>query len=166
MELLVRPARVDDAADVVDILNPIIASKAFSVLDTPFTADAEREYIRNFPERGIFLVAERARDGKVIGFQDVEPFAAYTHAFDHVGVIGTFVQEGSRRQGVAARLFNATFAAAREKAYEKLFSYVRADNPGALQTYLARGFSVVGTAKRQAKIDGQYIDETIIEKFL
>ena len=43
---------------------------------------------------------------------------------------------------------------------------VRADNPAALQTYLGEGFVVVGNAKRQAKIDGQYVDEILIEKWL
>jgi len=71
-----------------------------------------------------------------------------------------------RRQGIARRLFAATFDAAREKGYEKIFTFVRADNPAALQTYLRQGFVVVGNAKRQAKIDGQYIDEILIEKWI
>ena len=71
-----------------------------------------------------------------------------------------------RRQGIARRLFAATLDAAREKGYEKIFTFVRADNPAALQTYLGQGFVVIGNAKRQAKIDGQYIDEILIEKWL
>ena len=52
------------------------------------------------------------------------------------------------------------------KGYEKIFTFVRADNPAALQTYLSQGFVVIGNAKRQAKVDGQYIDEILIEKWL
>ncbi len=63
-------------------------------------------------------------------------------------------------------MFAATFEAAREKGYEKIFTFVRADNPAALQAYLGQGFVVVGNAKRQAKVDGQYIDEILIEKWL
>ena len=88
----------------------------------------------------------------------------FTHAFDHVGVIGTYVDLDRRRQGIASRLFAATFVAARQKGYEKFFSYVRADNDAGLQTYLRQGFRVVGTAERQAKIDGRYIDEMLIER--
>ena len=102
----------------------------------------------------------------VVGFQNVEPFAAYTHAFDHVGIIGTFVDASCRRQGVASILFKATFNLARSKGYEKLFAYVREDNPNALATYLRQGFEVVGTAKKHAKVRGKYIDEILIEKFL
>ena len=43
---------------------------------------------------------------------------------------------------------------------------MRADNPAALQAYVGQGFVVVGNAKRHAKVDGQYIDEILIEKWL
>jgi L-amino acid N-acyltransferase YncA len=71
-----------------------------------------------------------------------------------------------RRRGIAKALFSATIEAARSKGYEKLFTFVRADNPAALATYLAQGFTTIGTARRHAKIDGQYVDEVLIERAL
>jgi len=50
--------------------------------------------------------------------------------------------------------------------YEKLFTFIRADNVAALATYLNQGFHIVGTAKRQAKSNGMYVDEIVIERFL
>jgi L-amino acid N-acyltransferase YncA len=161
----IRDARPEDAEAIVQILNPIIAARVFTAFDTPFTADAEREFLRTFPPRGIFHVAAAA-DDRLVGFQNLTPFAEYTHAFDHVGVLGTFVDLQRRRQGVATRLFEATFPAALKKGYEKIFTFVRADNDAALQTYLRQGFQTIGTASRQAKIDGRYVDEIIIEKLL
>ena len=35
-------------------------------------------------------VATRGGDDPIVGFQTLEPFAAYTRAFDHVAVIGTY----------------------------------------------------------------------------
>ncbi|HBI28865.1 MAG TPA: hypothetical protein DDY54_04435, partial [Deltaproteobacteria bacterium] len=49
---------------------------------------------------------------------------------------------------------------------EKIFTFVRGDNDVALSTYLSQGFQVIGTAKKQAKVQGNYIDENLIEKFL
>ena len=72
----------------------------------------------------------------------------------------------NRRLGIASRLFEATFAAAPAKGYEKFFSYVRADNTAGLQTYLKHGFRIIGTASRHARIDGRYIDEVLIERLL
>ena len=162
--LLTRPVCLDDAEAIVGILNPIIEAGTFTVFDTPLTVDAEREYLAAFPARGVFLVALRTSDRQIVGFQSMEPFAEFTRAFDHVGVLGTYVAHASRRQGVATRLFEATFAAAREKGYEKIFTYVRADNDAASRVYQRHGFSVVGTARRHARIGGRYIDEILIEK--
>jgi len=166
MHLEIREARPDDAEAIVRILNPIIEAGTYTVFDTPFTVEAEREYLLKFPSRGVFLLAVRRADGRVVGFQSMEPFADYTHAFDHVGVLGTYVDLECRRQGIATALFRATFAAAVRKGYEKIFTFVRADNPAALQTYLRQGFRTVGTALRQARIGENYIDEIIIEKQL
>lgn len=166
MQLTVRKAETSDAEALVRILNPIIEAGVYTVFDTPFTIAQERSYIESFPRRGIFLVAVRAPDNRVLGFQSMEPFAAYTSAFDHVGVLGTYVSLAHRRQGVARILFEATFQEARCKGYEKIFTFVRADNPGALAAYRNQGFSIVGRARRHAKLRGRYVDEVLIEKFL
>jgi L-amino acid N-acyltransferase YncA len=164
--LLTRPARPEDAEAIVGILNPIIAAGRFTVFDTPFTVEAERQYLAAFSPRGIFHVAIREADGRMAGFQSMEPFAAYTRAFDHVGVLGTYVAEVFRRQGVATRLFESTFEAAIAKGYEKIFTYVRADNVAALGVYRRQGFRVVGIAERHARIGGRCVDEIVIEKIL
>ncbi|MFZ0544388.1 MAG: GNAT family N-acetyltransferase [Candidatus Promineifilaceae bacterium] len=166
MEMIIRLGTPDDAQSVIDILNPIILDGRYTVLDAPFTVEEEKAFIQNFPKRGIFHVAERPTDRKIVGFQSLEPFASYTHAFDHVAIVGTYVDSKQRRQGIASQLFAATFEAAVAKGYEKIFTYVRGDNPTAFKTYLKQGFKIVGTAERQAKINGRYIDEIIIEKLL
>jgi L-amino acid N-acyltransferase YncA len=163
---VIRAAAPDDAEQIVAVLNPIIEAGTFTALDTTLTVAEERDYIAAFPERGIFHVAVRRSDGRIVGLQNLDPFATYTHAFDHVGVMGTYVDLSCRRQGIARQLFAATFDAARRKGYEKVFTYVRADNEGALATYLGQGFRVVGTAERHAKIGGRYVDEVLIERFL
>ena len=162
----VRPVRPDDAAGVAGVLNPIIEARTFTVLDTPLSVDAERQFIESFPDRGIFHVADADTDRPIVGFQNIEPFADYTHAFDHVGVIGTYVDLTRLRQGIASRLFAATVAAAPDKGFEKLFAFVRADNLPALLTYLRHGFRPIGNARRHARIDGRFIDEILIERLL
>jgi L-amino acid N-acyltransferase YncA len=165
-EFMIRDAVPEDAEQLVAILNPIIEAGTSTALDTPYTVEEEREFIAAFPERGVFHVAVREPDGRVVGLQSVEPFTTGTHAFDHVGVMGTYVDLACHRQGIGRRLFAATFEAARRKGYEKIFTYVRADNEAGLAAYLGQGFEVVGTARRHAKIGGRYVDEIMIERFL
>ncbi len=166
MDLRIREVQLDDAEAIVCILNPIIEAGVYTVLDTPLTAEAEREFIANFPQSGVFHVAERRQDGKIVGFQTLEPYGTYTRAFDHVAIMGTFVNLSQRRQGIGSQLSKVSFEWARQKGYEKIFTYVRADNLASLAFHLQLGFRIVGTAQRQAKFGGRYVDEIIIEKFL
>jgi len=165
MQLLIRKACTDDAAAILAILNPIIESEAVA-FDVPLREEDECKYIAGFPSRGVFNVALRRSDGRLVGLQSMEPFASYSRRFDHVGVLGTYVDASCRRRGVATRLFEATFAAARLKGYEKLFTYIREDNPAALATYGGQGFRTVGRAERHLKVDGRYVAEIIVERFL
>ncbi|UTZ29310.1 GNAT family N-acetyltransferase [Vibrio campbellii] len=171
MKVVVTKAQKQHAQGITEVLNPIIEEGLYTILDTTFTPEEEEGFIESFPETGVFNVALSVKEGNeeesaALGFQNVEPFASYTKAFAHVGIIGTFVDAKCRRQGVASALFTATFADAKSKGYEKLFAYVREDNPNALATYLKHGFEVVGTAKKHAKVNGHYINEVMIEKFL
>ncbi len=165
MPMLIREVRPDDAEAILAILNPIIESGAYSALDTPFTVAAEREFIQSFPRRGVFHLAEQSPQRRVVGFQTVEPFAAYTRAFDHVGVVATFVEMACRGRGVGRRLAEATLAGPAQRV-RKALHLCGADNTDALRFYRGLGFRVVGTAERQARISGKYVDEVIVEKFL
>ena len=162
----IRPVRVDDAEGVVQVLNPLILSGENTALDRVVTAEEEKTFINGFPVRGVFHVAERADDGVIVGFQNIEPFATYTDALAHVGIIGTYVHHSGQRQGIGRLLFEATRLAAKEQGYEKFIAFVRADNAGGLAYYKRIGFEAIGVAKRHAKIKGRYIDEVLIEKQL
>lgn len=166
MELLIRVARPDDAEGIVAVFNPIIESGLYTTFDTPFTVEDERAYILSLTHRDIFHVAVRLPEQTIVGFQSMSPLPGHLQAFAHVGVLGTFVDLACRRQGIARRLFAATFAVAKAKGYDKLFTYVRADNPAALAAYQSQGFRIVGTARRHAKVRGEYIDEVVIERLL
>ena len=166
MDLEIRPVRPEDAEGIIRILNPIIETGKYTVLDKTFTAEEEREFITAFPERGVFLVAQRRQDGRIVGLQSLEPFATYTRAFNHVAALGTFVDPSFWHCGIGESLSEISFKAARRKGYEKIFTYVRADNPASLAFHKKLGFRVIGTAQRQAKLGANYVDEIVIEKFL
>ena len=166
MSLTVRDVTPADAEAIVGILNPIIEARIYTALNSPISVEAERDFIDRFPSRGIWKVAVRPADQRIVGFQVLEPFGPYTSAFDHVGTLGTYVDLRMHRLGIARMLFAATFESARRQGYEKIFTFVRADNSAALATYRSQGFDIIGTSRRHARIDGRYIDEVLIEKAL
>ena len=164
MQWTIRNTNLNDAQGIINILNPIIIRGRYTALDTPFSLEEEESFIKEFPESGIFHVATSTQSDKILGFQTLERFATYSHAFDHVGVIGTYVDNAYRRQGIASLLFESTFKAAKNKGYEKILTFVRSDNEPGLATYLKHGFNVIGTAKKHVKINRKYVDEIMIEK--
>jgi L-amino acid N-acyltransferase YncA len=164
MDVFIRAAKPSDASGIVDVLNPIIDAGLYTAFDTPFTVEAEHRYIEAFPPRGVFHVAVAGK--AIVGFQSMEPFATYTHAFDHVGVLGTYVELSRRRMGIGSALFEATFEEARRKQYEKLFTYILVHNAAALRAYTKHGFSIVGTARRHARIRNNYVDMLVVERLL
>jgi L-amino acid N-acyltransferase YncA len=165
MVVTIRQARPDDADAIVDVLNPIIAAGTYTAFTQPFSPAAERSFIAGLPARALFHLAVSAV-GRVVGFQTLAPFSTDSPAFDHVGVMGTFVDLAWHRQGIARQLFAATFTAAPARGFRKVFTYVRADNAAGLAAYRSQGFRVVGVARRQARIAGRDVDEVIIEKWL
>jgi len=122
MEWIVRGDKKKDAQGIRNILKPIVEEGLFTILDTSFSLEEEEQFIQDFPERGVFQVALNSQNSSIVGFQNVEPFATYTHAFDHVGIIGTYVDSTYRRQDIASRLFDSTFQLAKSKGYEKIFA--------------------------------------------
>ena len=169
--LVVRRATPADAAGVARILNEVIEDGRFSLLDTPFSEEAERAYIEALPERGFIHVGELPGEG-IVGFETLEPYAGFvTHELDHVATMGTWVDAGYRRRGIGRALWRATREAALADGFEKIVTDVRADNDGSLAFHRSLGFTVIGTARRQARMlrpDGavDYMDVVLIERFL
>ena len=164
INLMIRPAVAGDASGIVNVVNPIIEAGVYTAFDTPFSVESEQRYIEMLPTRAIFHVAVAGE--RIVGFQSMEPFATYTHAFDHVGVIGTYVDLSCRRTGIGSALFEATLEEARRKQYEKLFTYILVHNVAALRAYTKHGFSIVGTARRHARIRNTYVDMLVVERLL
>jgi len=161
----IRRATPDDAAGVAAVLNGVIAGGRHSLLDTPFTVAEERAYIEALPARAFLHIAEA--DGDIIAFQTVIPWNTFaTRELDHVATMGTYVDELYRRRGVGAALAAASFVAALELGYDKIFADLRADNLDSLGYHLALGFTIVGTARRHARVAGRDIDVIFIERFL
>ncbi len=164
MQISIRREKETDADAIVTLLNPIIQAGIYTAMTEPFTAADQLDFIRNFPERGIYHIALNA-DLKPLGIQDVMPISN-SAVFKHVGEISTFVALNSQRQGVGQSLCQATFETAKELGYLKLRATVRGDNPHALAFYQSQGFELIGVAHQHAFLHGRFVDEVLLEKFL
>jgi L-amino acid N-acyltransferase YncA len=165
MKVSVRPVREEDAGSIIELLNPLIAERRYTVMDAEIHLAEQVAFIRAFPDRGVFHVAVDSSQ-ELLGLQDVVPISAELSAYRHVGEVSTFVRRHSQRQGIGRALCRATFEAARQRGFEKIMAAVRADNAQAICFYLHQGFKIIGTAQRHACIGGRYIDVVQMENLI
>jgi L-amino acid N-acyltransferase YncA len=164
--LTIRRATPADAAGIAGVINEAILGGSPSLLDAPFSEEDERAFILGLPPRAFIHVAELTGEG-IVGAQTIALAADFTtRELDHVATMGTWVAARFRRQGVGRRLADASLAVAREAAFEKIFTDIRADNLVSLGFHLDLGFRVVGTAVRHAKVGGRYHDVWLVERQL
>lgn len=166
MAFSIRGVREQDAASIVELLNPIIQAGIYTIMDELLSVDDQVDFIRGFSQRGVFNVAVCRDSQKVVGLQDVTPLSTASNVFQHVGEISTFVSLASRRNGIGASLCRATFGQARAQGFLKLMTTIRADNSAAISFYQSQGFRIIGTAHKHAWVRGQYIDEILAERFI
>ncbi len=164
MGVRIRGGTTNDAEGIANVLNAVIAERRYSAMSEPFSVEAESDFIASMDDRGAIFVAEV--EGQIVGFQTIEPFATYSRALAHVAVIGTFVLQDLRGQGIGAQLLETTLDFAYLMGYEKFIAYVRASNDEAQAFYQKLGFVPKGTLEQQVKIDGQYDDQVLMEMFI
>jgi L-amino acid N-acyltransferase YncA len=174
---VIRAGTLDDAPGIARLINAVIAEETPVLLTGAFADDEERAFLAALAPRGGFHVAEAATDPaatrpraapprEIVAAQVFAPYAADMPAHAHVVEMGTWVDAAWRRRGLGRSLWEQTAALARERGFTKVFTDVRADNLESLAFHLAIGFSIVGTARGQAVIDGRVHDVVLIERGL
>lgn len=142
MPLTIRPARPDDAQEMCDLLNPIIAEGSTTAHRTVFDpARMIDHYIA--PPR--LLCCTLAWDGdRLTGFQTLERPDPDWKDWGAVpadwGLIASFVAEGAQGRGIGQRLFTATHAVAENAGVMAIDATIRADNRAGLAYYSRLGF--------------------------
>jgi RimJ/RimL family protein N-acetyltransferase len=161
----IRRASELDAEGILSVMSIVAAERIYTAVDQPWSVDREHTYLRSLSQREATHVAV-LDSGEVIGFQNLDLWAAPIQSMRHVGQIGTFLLPAWRRQGVGHVLFGATQAFARAADYGKFVIQVRASNSSAQAFYKSLGFRECGRFSRQVRIDGQEDDEIMMEYFL
>lgn len=138
MELEVRPVRPEDASELADLLNQVIAQGGTTALEEPFTPEALAEAYLIGPNVICCFVAADRPAGRLEGFQTL---GRYPTLPDDVGDIGTFARVGGIQRGVGSALFAATRAEAVRRGITAINATIRADNTGGLAFYSRMGFA-------------------------
>lgn len=151
--IVVRDAVAGDAAALCEVINPIIAAGGTTANLTAWTEGRAADLVAGLGPRDLCHVAEA--DGRVLGFQYVR---AKPKLEDDTGEIASFVAVDAAGRGVGKALAAATFAAARERGFAKIFADIRADNASGLAYYESIGFRTIYVDEARPLEDGTPVD--------
>jgi RimJ/RimL family protein N-acetyltransferase len=85
----------------------------------------------------------------------------------HTAQLGIIILKGFRRMHIGTALMNHLIGWARkQEGLEKISLTVFSTNKPATKLYQKFGFRTEGVSKRQYKIEGKYVDDIIMGKFL
>jgi ribosomal protein S18 acetylase RimI-like enzyme len=111
-----------------------------------------------------FLVA--VIDGTVVGYIRLGSPLPLPENGHVIGVLGLAVAPEARRRGVATALLAAAEERARARGARKLSLRTFSTNPDAIRLYTQFGFQPEGLLRAEFLIDGQYVDDLLLAKFL
>jgi RimJ/RimL family protein N-acetyltransferase len=158
----VREANDDDAAAIEDIVNCVALEKYYIVPER--SREDWDEAIKEIKgRRGLIIVAQV--DEKIVGMAHLA--RGRLKKIRHIGFLGISILRGFRGIGIGTAMMNYMLEwAEKQGELEKVSLTVFSTNKAAINLYRRFGFKVEGTSKKHYKIEGRYIDEITMGKFL
>lgn len=160
----VRPATLRDIGAIVAIMNDAIASRvAFD--EQPKTKEDGKRWFAEHDARYAMLVAVDD-EGNVCGFGAINRYHGEHDSHGGVASFKCFLASGAQRRGLGTVLMGEIERHARQNGFHKLVVRTFPANRGSRRLLRNFGYRVVGVYKRDAIIDGAYVDVMALEKLL
>jgi RimJ/RimL family protein N-acetyltransferase len=162
MTIVIRPARPEDAAELVDLAVAVGGEREAWLLNTDSwrSVGDERRYLRalkRHPDAAVYVAEE---DGVVVGRLSVarDPHQASRHVAD----LGLMVAASHRRRGIGRALLEQAVDWARETGVRKLELHVFPWNEPAIQLYERFGYERVGLRRDHYRRADEYVDAILM----
>jgi len=160
--IVVREANEDDAEAIKNVVNSVASEKYYVVPER--SREDWDEAIREIKKRKGLIITARANE-KIVGMAYL--VRGKFEKNKHVGFLAISILKEFRKIGIGTAMMKYVMEWARQqKGLEKVSLTVFSTNEAAINLYRTFGFQIEGMSKRQYKIEGKYIDESIMGKFL
>jgi RimJ/RimL family protein N-acetyltransferase len=154
----VREAVGKDAVSIGDVVNRVASERIYVV------PESSRENWREIKGRKGSIIVART-DGKIVGMAYL--VRGKFEKDRHVAFLGISVLKEFRGVGIGAGLIDKLMKwAEKQPGLEKISLTVFSTNRPAINLYRKFGFQEEGVSKRQYRINGKYVDEVTMSKFL
>jgi len=158
----VREAASKDAVSIADVVNRVASERIYVVPES--SREDWRETIKEIERRKGSIIVART-DGKIVGMAYL--VRGKFEKDRHVAFLGISVLKEFRGGGIGAGLIDKLMRwAEKQQGLEKISLTVFSTNRPAINLYRKFGFYKEGLSRRQYRIDGKYVDEVTMSKFL
>ena len=162
-ELIVRAARLEDAAAIAHIYNQGIEERIATFETDLRSVDDMRISLQEKQGRYPVVVAER--EGRVLAWAGVGPYRPRA-CYDRVAEFSVYADRDARGSGAAQAALQGLIDACEQAGFTKLVSRIFPENSRSRGLCSKVGFREVGIYQRHGKLDGQWRDTVIVERLL
>ena len=151
----IRPARLDDAAEMLAIYAPYVLETTVSSEYVPPDMQEFCRRIQTFSEKLPWLICEI--DGKPAGYGYASPHrtrAAYQWSVE----TSIYVAPDFHRHGIARALYSALFELLRMQGYYNIYVGITSPNERSIKFHKAMGFIISGAYQNSMYKFGQWRD--------
>ena len=162
----IREMKLSDAEELLEHIKALAEERIFLLLEPdeiPKTVDEERNILRIYKEENRKMLVA-VMDGKIVGSGDCR--LGKLNKNRHTASFGVAVRKEYRNLGIGRALLSRLMDWAESKGAEKLWLSVFSTNESAMALYKKLGFEVECIRKGQFKVNGKYVDEVVMVKWL
>jgi ribosomal protein S18 acetylase RimI-like enzyme len=163
MTVIVAPITAEDADSFHACLGAVARERKYlALLDAP-PLERTREFVTLNVEKMVLQVVAKDR-GHVVGWCDIQ--SPWHDTLKHTGSVGMGLLPEYRGRGLGEQLLKACLERARASGVTRVELEVRSDNESGLRLYRRVGFKVEGLKERGMRVDGKYIETTVMALLL
>lgn len=157
----------EDAVELREYINRIVAEDTRILLDHPVTLEEEQEYLSSFMasmEKDDAIKLFVIHDGQIVGAADIrrQPFKQ-----KHVGMFGISISKDFRGMGLGREMMTVLLGQAKKvMGLEMVMLSVSVENSTALSLYKSMGFIESGVTPKALLQNGKYEDQVSMYKML
>ena len=161
---MIRIATINDIEQVTEIYNQGISDRIATLEAKEKSIEEMKHWFYIRSERYKVIVWEDEH-GAIKGWASLNVFNV-RECYQGVADLSIYIRREERGKGLGRSLLVALMNMAKEVGFHKLVLSTFAFNHAGQNLYSSVGFTKVGTYRKQAMLDGKWIDMTIMEKFL
>lgn len=153
--IMIRPAIVTDAPDIISIYNHFIRETTITFETVPLSVETMGKRISEISSHGFFLVYE-SHDG-IIGYCYAHPWKERA-AFRHTWETTVYISPNHQGKGIGTKLMKELIRHCQEKNCHSLVACITADNEPSCKLHQQLGFHKVSHFTEVGYKFGQWLD--------